>query len=442
MAVLILVGFALWGILSYFQHNKGFFLLAVFLVISSCINLIPSSIISEDLSLAMALTAIIYDLAHGVKVFSTKRDPVGKLILILLFYCFFEAIWTAAQGAETFIYALKVYRRDLFYVYYFVFKQLSLSDIMRVCKPLLTLTIVGGVLYYLQFASIHMLSNFSDNTVVAGGGYSRYSNTPMLSIPFLVFFIVKRDNVNIWVLLFFVGLLIMPMSRGNIIASIIAIAYYIVKRGKFNSYRGIAIKLLIPFLLFSPVLIYRFIQDNDRGTAAQDIRKALSFSDFSEFDYGSGGTFTFRIALALERFNYMVNNPETLLTGVGVIHEQSPNNKFEFYIGTNLIYMDGVERRQTIDTEDIAYVSHTFRYGLIYLLLFILFIRSCFVRLKSGMKKHAIGAVGFVFLFILVINSLSSDVFSFLRFMFIPLLNMAIIKTCDNENLTKLYPIK
>ena len=441
-ATIIAVFITLWGIASYVQHRKSSFVIAVFLLASCCIFLIPKSVMLEDLAIVMVVAAILFDLSQGKKVFSLKGDSVGKIIVILLIYYLIAVVWTVIQGLETLVDALKVYRRDLFYLYYFVFKTLSVTDLKKLYKPLLVLTVIGGVLYYLQFAGICVLTDIDKSTEVAKGGFAKYQNIPMLGIPFMIYFIVRKEETSFWALLFWVGFQIVPMSRGGIIAAVIALTYYVIVSGRNRAYKHLFVKVLALVLLFSPILLFRFIKDNDRGTAAQDIKSAYSITDFSDFNYSDGGTFTFRIALALERINYMWENKETIPMGVGVIHEQSPNNVFDFYIGTDFITSDGEFKRQSIDTEDIAYISHLFRYGVIYLILFIIFIRVAFILLRADIKDNAISAVGFIMFLILVINSLTSDCFSFMRLMFVPLLCMAIIQTCNKEDLNRLFPVK
>ena len=301
MSTLILAVIALWGIISYYKNIKSFFLISLVIVVSSGISLFPSSVMCEDLALMMAFAAIVYELSTRKHFFSVKGDPVGKLIVVLLFYYFVEVVVTTVHGTETFVNALKVYRRDLFYLYYFIFRGFNIFDIKKAYKPLLILTVIGGVLYYLQFLGIHILSNATEEMETVKGGYDRYGNIPMLGIPFMIYFIVRREPIKFLYLLFFLGFQIMPMSRGGIIAAVIVISYYIYKCRKYELYKGVVVKMMALVLLFSPVLVFRFVQDNERGSAVQDVKSASSLTDFAEFDYASGGTFTFRIAIALER---------------------------------------------------------------------------------------------------------------------------------------------
>ena len=441
----VLLIIAIWGIISYIKNMKHCFLIALFLVVSSLINILHTSVYFEDISLIMLFAVIIYDLACGREVFNLRNDPIGIIIIVLLLYYLFNVVLTVVRGDETLLFALKVYRRDLFYLYYFVFKNIELDDIIKTYDPLLKFTILGGILYYLQFVGIHVLENTADVTEVAAGGFPRYTNIPMLGIPFLFYFLVSEKEIKPYYLIFFLGFLIMPMSRGTIIAAMITFAFYLYRMRKYRSlspYMPMIRKVVILFFLFTPVLLFRFVKDNERGSALQDISSATSIVDSSDFDYNDGGTFTFRIALALERFNYMYSNGVNNLVGVGTIHEQSPNNNFDFYIGTAFHDVDGDFRKQYIDTEDIAYVSHIFRYGLIYLFLFVYFIYLSFSRFSSCMFIHSIGAVGFLFFMMLCINSLSNDVFSFMRTMFVPLLSLAMINTYSPDELSDIAPIK
>lgn len=440
MILLIFVTF--WGILSYFRNKKHFFLISLVVVISSGLGFVPGSVTIEDLTLVMGITILLGESLKGNKVLSTSNDPIGKIILLILAYYFLNVVWTFVQGRETLAFGLKVFRRDLFYIYYFVFKKISITDLKRAFKPILVLTVIGGICYYLQFVGIHLLAGSSEDLKAAKGGFVRYTNTPMLGLPFMIYYIVKKDNIKFVYLLFFIGFLIMPMSRGGIMAAAVSLAYFIWSNGRFDKYKKVVAKLLLLLLLFSPVLIWRFVKDNERGNAMQDITSASTIGNYSDFEYDDGGTFTFRVALAMERFDYMTHHPESLLFGVGTIHEKSPNNHFKFYIGTNSLRDDGYIEKLSIDTEDIAFISHIFRYGFVYFFLFVYFIILCFIRLKKDMHNNAVGAVGFIFFLMITLNSPSSDVYSFLRIMLIPLLTIALIQNYNKTILNKNFPIK
>ncbi len=58
------------------------------------------------------------------------------------------------------------------------------------------------------------------------------------------------------------------------------------------------------------------------------------------------------------------------------------------------------------------------------------------------MHNNAVGAVGFIFFLMITLNSPSSDVYSFLRIMLIPLLTIALIQNYNKTILNKNFPIK
>ena len=72
----VLLIIAIWGIISYIKNMKHCFLIALFLVVSSLINILHTSVYFEDISLIMLFAVIIYDLACGREVFNLRNDPI------------------------------------------------------------------------------------------------------------------------------------------------------------------------------------------------------------------------------------------------------------------------------------------------------------------------------------------------------------------------------
>ena len=98
-------------------------------------------------------------------------------------------------------------------------------------------------------------------------------------------------------------------------------------------------------------------------------------------NYNSGsGTFTFRMAMLMERVFYLIENPKYLMTGVGTMHEESPStlDQFDFLLGT--INEDSYSGKGIIECSDITWVPIVLRYGLIgtvlHFMMFVVIIRK------------------------------------------------------------------
>ena len=84
---------------------------------------------------------------------------------------------------------------------------------------------------------------------------------------------------------------------------------------------------------------------------------------------------------------------------------------------------DGTLHMQQIDTNDISFISHIFRYGLIYLVLYSIFLYLSLRKLNRGNDELFI--VAMLFLSIKIVQSLGSDGFSTFSGMFLILAILA-----------------
>lgn len=117
------------------------------------------------------------------------------------------------------------------------------------------------------------------------------------------------------------------------------------------------------------------------------------------------GTLAFRTALLMERWKYILSNPEYLPFGVGMIDENSPNNRFNFFMGTaqdNLKF-----GKSQIESVDLLWATPLLRYGIMgiifYCLFFILFIK----QFKCINNPYA--NIGALYIMLLLFTSMTGD---------------------------------
>ena len=80
----------------------------------------------------------------------------------------------------------------------------------------------------------------------------------------------------------------------------------------------------------------------------------------------------FRIALIAERADYLIENPNLFLQGVGAMHEDTAQKKFDFSVGTG--GYDEIKRCNVIaqlDSIDVVWGPLLIRYGFLGLALFL-----------------------------------------------------------------------
>lgn len=413
-------------IFFYIKRQHTNFFIALFLLFSKCLLLIaPGSIKIEDFGLLICIVLLFHEYTHDKNFFNTKNDSIGKIIKILIYYYFLCAILSSIRGKESLLYSLMIVRFDLFYLSYFIFKKIPLENIFTAFKKILYLNIWGGILYYLQFIGLTGILLGSDSNDGISSGITRYSNAPFLSLPIFLYLITTKEKVKYKLLLiiFYCGLFILPMSRGVLIATIAVCSIYFILKKKIKI--KYAIFFCFVFLLFKPIISYRFSSEGSTGTGTlQEIKNATSYfleKDFTNYNslaiINDEGTFTFRILLVAERLNYLIHSPTSLILGEGTIHESSNSVKnYNFNVGTVIKNDDDTLHMQQIDTNDISFISHIFRYGLIYLVLYSIFLYLSLKKLTKGEDELFI--VALLFLSIKIVQSLGTDGFSTFSGMF------------------------
>lgn len=385
----------------------------------------PGNIKLEDFGLLICLVLIPYAYTKDKNLFNTKHDSIGKIIKILIAYYFLCAILSQLRGKENIIYSLMLVRFDIFYLSYFLFKKIPLKDISVVFKKLIYINLIGGILYYLQFIGITGILLGAESS--SPEEIARYSNTPFLSLPIFLYLITTKEKIKYKpiLILFYCGLFILPMSRGVLIATIfVCLTYFLIKKKVRLRVKHFAIVFLL-VLIFKPIISYRFSSEGSTGSGTfKEIFNITSYfaeSDFSGYNslsiINDEGTFTFRMLMVAERLKFLLQSPISLLLGEGTIHESSQSiKKYAFNIGTVIKDNDDSLHMQQIDTNDVAFISHLFRYGFIYLVLYFIFLSRAIKSLNKA--DCELYTVTLLFLSIKIVQSLGSDSFSTFSSMF------------------------
>lgn len=350
----------------------------------------PAPLKSDDLFSLILLFCFIRER----KIFS--NDIIGKILLIILLYEFTIGCISVITGVETLAYSIMVLRFELFYFIYFIFKKIPFKFVSKSFKILYIITIITGILYYLQFFGITGI--LQTNAEIDGNGfYNRINNKPLLTSVMFFYTIFYRGKVKFrWIMaLFFSGMIILSQNRGEIVAVLIAVIVAIL----FFGYKDLVKKLIIPSIIFSiiflPIIIFRFSSEGSVGAgASSEIFTSMDIlTNKSSLDFGSShdvinneGTAVYRALVAKERIDYLSRSISYLLFGIGTVHEYSKKGRsLDFYYGN--INRDEISY---IDTTDIAFLSHVIRYGLIYLILYSIFIYISFKYLWKHRQNELI----------------------------------------------------
>lgn len=407
------------SILYYLQKKYTNFIILLFFILSGGFHLLSMpSIKIGDYALLTCFILLAIEFKHDKSFFNCKNDKVGLLILLLIFYYLFSAIFSVVRQRESLFYSLLIFRFDLFYLSYFLFRKIDFESINKAFSKLIGITIIGGVLYYLQFIGVTGILQADSNMINASSGFVRLRNVPYLTVPVLFYLLVNQKYIKYrnLLIIFFCGLIVFPMNRGGIISSLLVVGSYFMIKRKVSLKHIFLITFI--FLLFQPILSYRFSNNGSTGegilselTTSVGIITENDIDGYTNSAIYSDGTFVFRILLVVERLNYLSRSLTNLCLGIGTVHESSSSiRSYSFSLGTITVGNDGSLEMHQIDTNDVAFITHLFRFGLIYLFIFLCFLIVSLKRLYRSPEPLCITA--FLFLFAKVVQSLGSDGFS------------------------------
>lgn len=421
---------ALLAAISYLRNKNKSFLILLFTILSNCWGILPTGHIKTyDWILVVTCLSLIIGFCKSKVFFRIKNDPLGKMVLFLLNYVFISAVLTAIRGVESLGSALLVLRFDLFYLLYFVFRRIPLKDLKLSVRPLIILSLINGLVYYLQYCGIFIMAN---SDVVSDLDENRYTNIPILTLAiFFFFFLLKRKGKEkILALMFFGGIIIGSQNRAMILAVAFAVVVYLIlnyKKGFIE--KKTIITLVVVGILSSGVLAYRFSQEGSTGKGlkseielAYSIYQTGSYKLYDNQMMNSEGTFAFRLAMIFERVDYLVKRPFSLLIGAGCYNEKSLSTKrLPFILGSR-----GEDGIQKVDTTDVALLSHFFRYGLLYVTIYWIFILK---TIKISYKNNSIESqVYFLLLLCYIAWAICGDVFHTAQNFMLPLCLMTYLQ--------------
>lgn len=423
----------------YYNISKySEFIVSAFAICSNFFGILPDP---EPLKTVDFFSLIIF-FCFTKDRFKVANDKIGKILLTIFLYEFAIACLSIVTGAETLIYSIMVLRFEIYYFIYFIFKKIPYKFVNRSFKILYIITIITGILYYLQFLGITGILQ-TNAEIDSGGFYNRIVNKPLLTSIMFFYTIFYRGKLKFrWIIaLFLGGMIILSQNRGEIIAVFFAIFITIL----FLGYKNILKKLIIPSLLFSiiflPIITYRFSSQGSvgSGSTSEMFTSIDILTDKSNLQFGSNsnvinneGTAVYRALVTKERIDYLSQSIFYTLFGIGTVHEYSKSGRsLNFNYGN--INRDEINN---IDTTDIAFLSHVIRYGLTYLLLYFIFIYISFKYLWK-LKQNELFLCCLLALICKVIQSLTGDFFSGINNMFFMLLILSQIANKYHQNANK-----
>ena len=376
----------------YYSNKKAEYLLCVIALTCSGFGFLDRQGLPFKVSDLMIVEVIYITINEWLKdknYFNSKRDIFGKIFIIILLYYLFEFLRSVIFKIETPGFAFKVVRYITILFYYFYLRKLSFGTFEKLFHYILVCSVVQGLFFYLQLVGVQGILSGRIDEAEKADQITRYANYPVFSLFFTIYYVIKeKGNIffRLFMITFFAMMPVIGQTRSAIISPAIAIiAFFIIKRKiKYSIY--IALGAIFFQLVVNPMFEYR-----DRNRKKSTIDEIITIINNPTEAYNTytsernAGTFAFRIAMLVEKSNYLSDNPKYIPFGAGCIHEDSPNNKFTFKLGTrNERFSRGYAMT---DGADISWNNILLLYGICGTFLFLLLLYTWFRHYLFFAKK-------------------------------------------------------
>lgn len=404
----------LLSLFFWFCSKKVLAISCFYLVLTGVMSLkVFSGTILEIHNYVFLFTNIVLlnDFYHGTLQQNMKTDKLLRLLVygyvIFLMHC----LMTIILGLDSIRYATGVLRVDISaLLLYFIARKLNKQEIYTCLKYICIITVIHCFFYLLQYLGINV---FIEKNHLDESSILRIGMPPALPLLFLLsLFVLKK-----WKL---AALYVIPIftaaARGMLVALVTAFVLFY-RKYLFKS------KYIIPIVVGSAILygVYNnYLADDAQRydvSFTEEIIKGFDYktlTDYSAyagnghevFSFKENGTFAFRISMLVERLVYLLNNPQYLPFGIGMVAEESPHNNYSFFLGT--ANEDTRNGYCMIVSNDIVWVSVVLRYGLFGIIFWILFIKQFFKTISLN-KTSVWASVGYIYTIFFIFNSFGSD---------------------------------
>lgn len=371
-------------------------------------NILTDSVIgvkNVDLALFFMLYVIVYKWTI-VKSFFIEK--IGLFCIIFTLFIFVSFLFSVIYYDISWSVALRASRSYYLINSYFVFRTLTDKEFKQILYLLLKITYITSIIYVLQILVGKPLMPYPWSYNYEGTFHLiRLYNFPTLLGFFLFasFSDEKVANNPKYRLVFFLTLCA-TMGRTMLVCGILGILILTMLE---KSSKSIVNILLVAILL---IPTYQYFSDRFlKGNTIDDLN-SVKTGEFEDWRAGTGGTMTFRIAWIYERWNYIEERPIwEKFFGLGLIGEgeRQIQKMYKFHIGLKN------ERGETVQlaTPDIMYGDVLTHLGIGGGLLYLWIVGLMIVFLWKKQNISTWSRVGFVSLFVCVLESFSGSLLAY-----------------------------
>lgn len=382
------------------QYNKGkyaypFFILVFYASNAFIINFGQPIIKYQDFGILLLLGCCFLGYIRTPTFFSIRKQAGAKISLLLLLFFIFEVLYSLFFGIDTFGNILAVTRDYLYALTYFVFRRAPIADLKKGVILVFKAVCLASIFFVLQYITHVPLTNtFISESYLQSGNYRMQITPPFIDIVLLslLLFIKKRKVQWFVVILMFIVLLI-SQNRTPLIALFMQIGLFVLLSRNSKHKVTVLVVALLAFPVINSLLASRAEEEDSSKLSLYSAFEDLKSGNYLEV--ASQNTFMFRIALIAERANYLLQNPEYAIQGVGAMHEDTSQKKFNFIVGTHNLDEKGNDITCQLNSIDVAWGPLLIRYGFGGLILHLFIIIWLIVSFYK-MRQLPVAMIGFL----------------------------------------------
>lgn len=389
----------LYGLIQYDKghYAKSLLILVFFASNAFIINFGIPILKYKDFGLLLLVGYCFIGYSKNSNFFKISSLSGAKISLAFLLFFLFEFLYAYLNNIDTIGNILAVIRDYLYALTYFAFRKVSVGELKRGINLIFNAVVLACVFFVLQyFTHIQFTESYISDNNLQIGNYRMQSVPPFISIFLLALLFYIRNIRYRWGLIsLFLSVLLISQNRTPLIALFLQIGLCLlfVKKSKYKIQILVVALLMFPFI--NSVLSSRSAEEGHVKITDVPVMSYINTGDY--YGLAKQSTFMFRIALIAERFNYLISHPEKALLGVGAMHEDTAQNKFNFVVGTAGVGEYGERTTGQLNSIDVVWGPLLIRYGFIGLIFhLVIIIWMVILFYKRSKNNEPIMMLGFL----------------------------------------------
>ena len=390
-------------------------------------NFVPDGNIKGiDFALILIILFFIQDFIRGRVKFT--QNILSKCISTFIFFMIISSLFSVLYYHFTLYEVIQGGRYYYSLLLYYILIQLKPQEIQKIIRCVYKITLYASIIYLIQIPlKMELLTIGGDiGNSVSGTEFKRFYNQPFYLAFIFYLSLFHRSNFKVrwYEIMIFALATILALHRSLILATLISIiiGFWLSGGLKKKRNRYFLILTIVTIIPFSSLLSNRF----ESGNTDKDLALVLNgkYKDYNTSD--SPATFAFRVALFMERFEYLSSrNLGEQIFGMGLISGSSPkvDRMYNFSVGLQL--SDG--KIIQLDTGDISWPLLIIYLGFAGTIIYIgiyLFSLTQFFHYKKNI--YAVSCICYLISQFLI--SFTGSSFARPYFLFLPFLLLIFIK--------------